>query len=362
MHRTDVVLIGPLEPLLRRPLRVPLPLAIAITVMLLCAGLVVTAILTLRPALDDALPFRVSGRDSSQAKASVLVVSRPAGATVVLDHRALGQTQATVSVASQDLLVLHRDGFLDAFVPVSGPSLEVPLWRAQPEVRRLRPPIPGVAITSADFLPGRTRALTVGQPPSGERQVFVYDPTAARMSRLGGVEAPGRAPSGVAVAPDATRTATIVHLDGLDGAAADQLRLDGPEGSRQPLSAVSVGERLLDASWSPQSDGVLVLSRHQVPGGARYNLRFVATDGLARDFADLPGEPLNGSWVWAPDGSSVAFLVHTSTTSLVALDLVNRGVALSGRFGRRCAARQWSDRARGVGTVGQFAVRRSGKP
>src|SRR5207248_11482938 len=108
---------------------------------------------------------------------------------------------------------------------------------------------------------------------------WAYDPAAARTDRLGGAEAPGAVPSGVAVAPDAIHTAAIMHLDGLDGAAADQLTLDGPEGPRQPLSPMSVGERLLDASWSPESDGVLVLSRRQIPGGIRFHLRFVRTDG-----------------------------------------------------------------------------------
>jgi len=330
MHRADVVLIGPLEPLLPRPVRVPLPLAVAITVILLCAGLVAAAMVTLRPTLSPSslfpslggvLPLTMSGHDSRPDDVSVRVVSRPAGATVLLNHRELGHTPATVSVAREDLLVLHRDGFLDAFVPASGPSLDIPLWRAQPDVRRLRPPVPGVSITSADFLPDGRVALAVELPPNGERQAWAYDPTAARTDRLGGIDAPGAAPSGVAIAPNATHTAAIVHLDGLDGAAADQLTLDGPGGSRQPLSSIHVGERLLDASWSPQSDGVLAVSRRQIPGGTRFHLRFVGIDGQVRDIAELPGEPVTGSWVWAPEGGSVAFLVHSSTTSLVALDL-----------------------------------------
>src|SRR6266542_5318216 len=53
----------------------------------------------------------------------------------------------------------------------------------------------------------------------------------------------------------------------------------------------------------------------------RFHLRFVGTDGQVRDVAELPGEPVTGSWVWAPEGGSVAFLVRTTTISLVALDL-----------------------------------------
>jgi hypothetical protein len=70
---------------------------------------------------------------------------------------------------------------------------------------------------------------------------------------------------------------------------------------------------------------VLVLSRLQVSGGPSYQLSFIRTDGQVRDLAQLPGEPIARSWVWASDGTSVAFLVHTSTISLVTLDLEKTG-------------------------------------
>jgi dipeptidyl aminopeptidase/acylaminoacyl peptidase len=167
-------------------------------------------------------------------------------------------------------------------------------------------------------------ALAVEVPPTGERQPWAYDPVGARLDRLGSAAAPGALPSAVAIAPDGTHTASILHLDGLDGAAADQLTLDGPDGSRQPLSAVAAGERLLDISWSPSAAGVLVSSQRRVTGGSQFHLRWVSTDGVVRDMADLPGEPVAGSWVWAPDGHAVAFLVRTSGTALVALDLASR--------------------------------------
>ncbi len=50
-------------------------------------------------------------------------------------------------------------------------------------------------------------------------------------------------------------------------------------------------------------------------------MRWVSVNGVTRDLADLPGEPLAGSWVWAPDGHEVAFLVRISTTALVALNI-----------------------------------------
>ncbi|HEY1296987.1 MAG TPA: hypothetical protein VGJ60_28255 [Chloroflexota bacterium] len=228
-----------------------------------------------------------------------------------------------MDVARESMLVLRKDGFLDTFVSARTPRVDVELWRAQPDIQHVRPPLPGTSIASADFLPDGRVALSIDMPPNGERQAWAYDPRAARAERLGNVVTPGAAlASVVAVAPDTVHAADIVHLDGLDNAPADQLTIDGPEGSQQPLERLALGERLLDASWSPLSDGVLVLSRRQIAGGVRYQIRSAGTDGGVRDLLQLPGEPVAGSWVWAADGGSVAFLVHTTaTTSLVSLDL-----------------------------------------
>ena len=322
MHRADVVVIGPIEPLLPRALRMPVTFAFAGAVGVLCALLVAAVFVTLRPALG-VLPVGASGATGAPDLAPLAVVSQPAGAEVLVDNRELGHTPATVNVARESLLVLRKDGFLDTFVSGSAPSVDVNLWRAQPDVQLVRPPIPGTSIASADFLPDGRVALSVEVPPSGERQAWAYDPVAARAARLGSVATAGAAlPSAVAIAPDAVHIANIVHLDGLDNTPADQLTIDGPEGSQQPLDSLALGERLLDASWSPRSDGVLVLSRHQIAGGVGYQIRFAETDGQVRDLVQLPGEPLAGSWVWAADGGSVAFLVHSAAaSSLVSLDL-----------------------------------------
>ncbi len=82
-----------------------------------------------------------------------LVSSNPAGAAVLIGGRELGRTPATVSTFPGLILTLRRAGFLDAFVDVGAPSADVTLWRAEPEVRLVRPPLPGASIASADFLP-----------------------------------------------------------------------------------------------------------------------------------------------------------------------------------------------------------------
>jgi hypothetical protein len=331
MHPADVLVIGPLEPLLSRPLRVRLPVAAACAVALGCAGLLPALLVALETGLlpvsvPDALAGILPASRPVHEPAAIVpvrVTSSPTGARILLGNRELGITPAAVNVGQGGLLVLRREGFLDAFVRAGGPSLEVPLWRSQPEVRLVRPPVPGAAIRSADFLPNGRVALAIELPPTGERQPWAYDPVSGRFDRLGHPAAPGALPSAVAIAPDGIHMAALLHLDGLDGGPADQFAFDGPDGPRQPLSTTAVGERLLDISWSPKGDGVLLLSQRRVAGGTHFLIRWVGIDGDTRDLADLPGEPVPGSWVWAPDGHASAFLVHASTTALVTLDVAS---------------------------------------
>src|SRR3989442_6548112 len=162
MNRTDIVLIGPLDPLLPRPIRVRLSVVVAISVMMFSVGLLAVAVLTAKrswspsttfPSLAGVLPVSESRQDPRGDDVTVRVGSRPAGAAILRGNRELGHTPATVTTAQQDLLVLRRDGFLDAFVRARGPSVEAPLWPVQPDVRELRPPFPGAALQSAGFLP-----------------------------------------------------------------------------------------------------------------------------------------------------------------------------------------------------------------
>ena len=331
MHPRDVLVIGPVGPLLRRPVRMPVGALLVTGSGLVLSFLVTGLTLILWPA---ALPNALSSvvglvprlRDRGAVDVPGLPVwvdSEPAGASVWIDGRQIGQTPATISVAADQLLILRRDGFLDAVARATGSRLDVPLWRARPAVRPVRPPVPGAAIRSAGFLPDGRVALAVEVPATGERQPWAYDPANARLERLGHGVAPGTLAGVVAIAPDGRHTAAILRLDGLDGATADQLTFDGPDDQRQPLSGLAAGERLLDLTWSPQSDGVLLLSQRRVTGGMHFHLRWVSAKGEARDAADLPSEPVAGSWVWAPDGHAVAFLVHTRAVALVTLEVAS---------------------------------------
>jgi hypothetical protein len=330
MHLSDTLVFGPLGPLLPQPVRVRL---VALLVGLVGGLAILTLagiVLVLGPAALPAsarslLPGWASPAEHNATTQQILVSSNPAGAVVLIGGRELGRTPATVSTFPGLILTLRRAGFLDAFVASGAPSADVTLWRAEPEVRLVRPPLPGASITSADFLPDGRVALAIQVPPTGERQAWAYDPKAARTDRLGRADAPGALPNAVAVAPDGVHAAAILHLDGLDGAAADQLSLEGPEGVRAALQfgPLDRGERLLDVSWAPTGEAVLLLSKRPVAGGTRFRLRFVTTTGEAHDLADLPAGPLAGSWIWAPDGHAVAFLVRSQTTALVTLDLTS---------------------------------------
>jgi hypothetical protein len=178
---------------------------------------------------------------------------------------------------------------------------------------------------SADFLPDGRVALAVQVPPTGERQAWAYDPVTAAMERLGHAAAPGALPSSVAIAPDGLASAAIVHLAGLDGASADRLTIEDAEGVHDLLAdnTLRPGEHLLDISWSPNGDGLVVLGEHPVRGGKRYDLRFVGRAGAALSTAELPAQPVSGSWMWAADGHAVAFLARGKALALATFDVAN---------------------------------------
>jgi hypothetical protein len=90
-----------------------------------------------------------------------------------------------------------------------------------------------------------------------------------------------------------------------------------------PDNTLRPGEHLLDISWSPAGDGLLVLGEHPVRGGKRYDLRFVDRTGTARSTAELPAQPVAGSWTWATDGHAVAFLARGTALALATLDVAN---------------------------------------
>jgi hypothetical protein len=150
MHLSDTLVFGPLGPLLPRPVRVRLgALLVGGLGILTLAGLM----LVLGPAVLSAsaralVPGWATAAESKATTQQILVSSNPVGAAVLIGGRELGRTPTTVSTFPGRILTLRHGGFLDAFVAVGAPSAEVTLWRAEPEERLMRPPLPGASITS----------------------------------------------------------------------------------------------------------------------------------------------------------------------------------------------------------------------
>src|ERR1700736_2950510 len=129
MHGTDdVLVVGPLQPLFPRPLRVRLGVAVAGVAALVCAALIAALVISLKIGLlpvsvPDALAGMSPGwtrvHDATPAP-PIQLTSSPPGAGILLGNHELGATPLAVSVSPGDLLVLRRQGFLDAFVRVSG--------------------------------------------------------------------------------------------------------------------------------------------------------------------------------------------------------------------------------------------------
>src|SRR5438874_1258872 len=157
MHLSDTLVFGPLHPLLPRAVRLRVVALLVGLVgglgILTLAGLVlVLGPATLPASARSLLPGWAPPAEANATTQQILVRSNPAGAAVLLGGRELGRTPATVSTFPGSILTLRRAGFLEAFVAVGAPSADVTLWRAEPEVRLVRPPLPGASITSADFL------------------------------------------------------------------------------------------------------------------------------------------------------------------------------------------------------------------
>ena len=89
----------------------------------------------------------------------------------------------------------------------------------------MRPPVPGAAIRSADFLPDGRVALAIEVPPTAERQPWAYDPASARLDRLGNAAAPGAS----ALLPAAKRLARGVSISRRD----DRLKQSQPSHRHQ---------------------------------------------------------------------------------------------------------------------------------
>jgi hypothetical protein len=122
MQPGDVLVIGPLDPVLPRPLRVRLRVAVTCAASCVCAAVVLATFLlnqfglvSIRAPewLAGAVPFFNSSQPVV-TEAPVQVSSVPAGARILQHNRDLGTTPASVNVGPGEELELSKPGYLDS--------------------------------------------------------------------------------------------------------------------------------------------------------------------------------------------------------------------------------------------------------
>src|SRR5712691_3666624 len=299
------------------------------------AGLIV--VLTIGTAV---LLWNVARADAVGGGAVVplQLASQPAGAGIWLDGRERGHTPLDVLVdPGVHSVLLKTPDTLDSQYAVqvgaAGASLDALLWRRQPTLRRLRATLPGAVLSDVRVLLGGDLALTITLPASPQLQAWRMDPrsgalrpvlTDATGTRLAatadgqhvafvGYEV-GPVPFGSNLTGYGSVQASIVWVvSAVPGAPL--------AGWRAPLGP---GEQLVDVSWSPSAERLLVVSTQSLGGAAlRSRLWFVEADALSeREVLSLPSEVVPGSAVWSPDGHWVIFLARAGAlNALCLLDL-----------------------------------------
>jgi hypothetical protein len=265
------------------------------------------------------------------------LTSRPAGARVWLDGRERGSTPLDVLVEPGVHNVLLKaadaiDGQYTLNVGAEPALLNARLWRRQASLTRLRPTLPGAVLSNVQLLADGSLALVVGVPPGRQLQAWRLDP------ETGGVAPILRDAVGtrLAVAADGRRTALVgfdvgppvsgvdADFGGLSAGRASVLWLAeaGDAASSQGWrAALTAGEQLLDASWSPYADRLLVVSGQLLAGRVvRSRVWLVdAESQTGRPMLSLPSQVVPGSELWSPDGQHVAFVAHAGEVNALCL-------------------------------------------
>jgi dipeptidyl aminopeptidase/acylaminoacyl peptidase len=90
---------------------------------------------------------------------------------------------------------------------------------------------------------------------------------------------------------------------------------DGRGERRYALPPGTADERLLDLSWAPDGDHLLLVSQQRPQGGGvRTRLLWLelrSGEGTARELVTLPSEVVPGAYSWSPTGDRVAFLARS---------------------------------------------------
>lgn len=266
------------------------------------------------------------------------LASHPSGASVWLDGRERGRTPLEVDVdPGAHTVQLKAPDAVDATyavqVGIQGGVLDALLWRRQPALKRLRSTLPGATLADVHLLSNGELALSVALPAGRQVQAWRLEPRSGAL-RPALAEAAG---TRVALTPDGEHAAWLGYEAGPSRPAADVtgfgytqptivwLVSEAPSapiaGWRAPLGP---GEQLVDVSWSPTADRLLVVTTQALAGAAmRSRLWFVdAAELRAQELLSLPSDVVPGSAVWSPDGQRVVFLARAGAlNALCLLDL-----------------------------------------
>ena len=264
--------------------------------------------------------------------ATVRIMGAPGDAAVQIDGQSAMRALSPISMApgSHRLRVTAR-GYLSATYPVTMTAgatntISAQLWLAQPRVMQLLPPLPGSTVTSAGFLQDGRVTLEVALPPGNERQLWVVD--GGPPQRIG----PPLAQGSIAASPDGQRVAYFAVPSGQSsGQQPTELWLSGADGQqpgqRYALPPQSGASQLIDASWAPDGQHLLLVSSAgSTTGGQRTTIAWLAAgQGGPRELVRLPSDILVGSESWSPDGRWVAFLALAGNTPSLCLLSVPKG-------------------------------------
>jgi hypothetical protein len=277
----------------------------------------------------------VAHADAVAAGAAVPLVlsSQPLGASVWLDGRERGSTPLNLTVEpGAHALSLKANAAVETqyalAVPTEGRSFDAVLWRRQPGLTRLRAALPGASVADVRLLDDGQVGLSIGLPPGRELQAWRLDPLSGDLesvlTHVAGqrltFSPDGRqlAYIGPEIGPPLDRTRDSVSMVWFGATGQPRRPAATTTGWRAPLDAA---EQLVDVSWSPGAQHLLVTSQQALAGGAsRSRVWLLEADGTqARSLLSLPSDVVRGSEAWSPDGQSVAFVAHAGELNALCL-------------------------------------------
>jgi dipeptidyl aminopeptidase/acylaminoacyl peptidase len=218
-------------------------------------------------------------------------------------------------------------------VGAAGAALDAVLWRRQPILRRLRPTLPGAVLSDVRLLSSGDLALSIALPARRQVQAWRLEPRSGAVQPL----LTDAADTRLAVTPDGQVVALVGYPVGPPTSGGDLTGFGAPPASVVWLVGTSPAapmagwrapllpdEQVVDVSWNPRADRLLVVTTQVLPGvAARSRLWLVEVDGLhAQQMMSLPSEVVPGSDVWSPDGQRVLFVARAGAlNALCLLDL-----------------------------------------